>query len=62
MGMTVEWWKVALRYLVEGIEQQNPLAIMIKMCETLLDRWELRRIMHSRIKIFFLSSETEVAE
>lgn len=48
--MTVEWWKVILRYLVEGVEQQNPLAIMIKMYETLLDKWELCRIVYSKDK------------
>lgn len=51
MGMTVKWWKVILRYLIEGIEKQNSLVVMIKMYETLLDKWELRRIMYSRMKL-----------
>lgn len=51
MGMTVEWWKVILRYLVEATEKQNPLIIMSKMYETFLDKWELCRIMFSRIKL-----------
>lgn len=51
MGMTVEWWMVILRYLIEGIEQQNQLAIMIKMYETLVEKRERGRMMYTRIKL-----------
>ena len=59
-GMTVEWWKVILRYFVEATEQ-NPLAIMSK--------WDFPgqvgagqdHVLKDKT-LFFLASDTEVAE